>query len=52
MRLPKDYSSLESRGGCSGVAMCVEKITEKTNILVSIQPHESHTHLRYEREEE
>ncbi len=31
MRLPKEYSSLERRGGCSGVAMLMEqKIAEKT----------------------
>ena len=50
MRLPKDYSSLERRGGCSGVAMLLEqKIAEKTrNIGIPT----SHIHLRYEIEEE
>ena len=50
MRLPKNYSSLERRGGCSGVAMLLEqKIAEKTrNIGIPT----SHIHLRYEIEEE
>ena len=46
MRLPKNYSSLERRGGCSGVAMLLEqKIAEKTRHIGNPI---SHIHLGYE----